>query len=168
MKLTGEISGERHELEIRREAERVTANVDGRHYEADVRETGDGGYLVLIGGRVYECRVGRAPQYPERIEARVRDHSFSIALTDPKRLGAAAAGAAHADASAQIVAPMPGKIVRVLVEVGAQVEAGASLVVVEAMKMQNEMKAPRTGRVATLNAEAGATVNAGDVLAIIE
>jgi biotin carboxyl carrier protein len=63
---------------------------------------------------------------------------------------------------------MPGKVVRVLVEQGAQVEAGDGIVVVEAMKMQNEMKSPRAGIVTTLNAQAGATVKAGEVLAVIE
>jgi biotin carboxyl carrier protein len=62
---------------------------------------------------------------------------------------------------------MPGKIVRVLVEIGAEVEAGAGVVVVEAMKMQNEMKSPKSGVVVSINAETGATVNAGDVLAVI-
>jgi biotin carboxyl carrier protein len=63
---------------------------------------------------------------------------------------------------------MPGKVVRVLVEVGVKVEAGAGIVVVEAMKMQNEMKAPKSGTVVSLTAVPGATVNAGDVLAMIE
>ena len=63
---------------------------------------------------------------------------------------------------------MPGKVVRVLVEVGAEVEAGTGIVVVEAMKMQNELKTPKSGRVATLNAIVGETVNAGEVLAVIE
>ena len=63
---------------------------------------------------------------------------------------------------------MPGKIVRVLVEAGAQVEAGAGVVVVEAMKMQNEMKAPKAGTVVSIDVQEGATVNAGDVLAVIE
>jgi len=73
----------------------------------------------------------------------------------------------HAGA-AEIVSPMPGKIVRVLVEVGTQVETGTGIVVVEAMKMQNEMKSPKAGVVVSINAETGATVNAGDVLAVIE
>ena len=68
----------------------------------------------------------------------------------------------------QIVASMPGKVVRVLVEVGAKVEAGDGIVVVEAMKMQNEMKSPKAGLVTSLTATPGATVNAGDVLAEIE
>jgi biotin carboxyl carrier protein len=63
---------------------------------------------------------------------------------------------------------MPGKIVRVLVEVGARVETGTGIVVVEAMKMQNEMKSPKAGQVVSIRAEPGATVNAGDVLAVIE
>ena len=63
---------------------------------------------------------------------------------------------------------MPGKIVRVLVEAGANVAAGDGVIVVEAMKMQNEMKAPKAGIVISINAKEGATVNAGDVLAVIE
>ena len=73
-----------------------------------------------------------------------------------------------ADITARIIAPMPGKVVRVLVEAGAEVETGAGIVVVEAMKMQNEMKSPKAGIVATLNVEVGTTVNGGDVLAVIE
>ena len=63
---------------------------------------------------------------------------------------------------------MPGKIVRVLVQAGERVEAGAGIIVVEAMKMQNEMKAPKAGIVVSINAEEGTTVNAGDVLAVVE
>jgi biotin carboxyl carrier protein len=63
---------------------------------------------------------------------------------------------------------MPGKVVRVLVALGDQVEAGQGIVVVEAMKMQNEMKAAKAGRVMTLAAAPGATVNAGEILAAIE
>jgi biotin carboxyl carrier protein len=63
---------------------------------------------------------------------------------------------------------MPGKVVRVLVGIGAEVEAGAGIVVVDAMKMQNEMKAPRAGVVVSLGVVPGATVNAGDVLAVVE
>jgi len=63
---------------------------------------------------------------------------------------------------------MPGKVVRVLVETGQQVEVGQGVVVVEAMKMQNEMKAPKAGVIVSVNAEVGATVNAGDLLAVVE
>jgi biotin carboxyl carrier protein len=69
---------------------------------------------------------------------------------------------------AEIVAQMPGKVVRVHVEVGASVEKGAGVLVVEAMKMQNEMKSPRAGVILSVNVKPGDTVNAGDVLAVLE
>ena len=62
---------------------------------------------------------------------------------------------------------MPGKVVRVHVEAGAAVEKGAGVIVVEAMKMQNEMKSPRAGVVVSVNVKPGDTVNAGDVLAVV-
>jgi biotin carboxyl carrier protein len=65
-------------------------------------------------------------------------------------------------------AQMPGKVIKVLVVSGATVEAGQGLVVVEAMKMQNEMKAPKSGRVARMHAREGATVTAGEPLAVVE
>jgi biotin carboxyl carrier protein len=63
---------------------------------------------------------------------------------------------------------MPGKVVRVQVEAGATVEKGTGVVVVEAMKMQNELKSPRAGMVVAVNVKAGETVNAGDVLAVLD
>ena len=63
---------------------------------------------------------------------------------------------------------MPGKIVRILTEVGAGIKHGESVLVVEAMKMQNEMKAPKDGIIKEIRFAEGANVNAGDVLAIIE
>ena len=168
MKLLADIAGEKHELQLRLDGGRVFAEVDGRAVELDVRETESGGYLLIIDGRVYDCRVGRDTLQPERMEVHVGNRAYSIALTDPKRLRAAESAAAHGEGTVQIIAQMPGKIVRVLVVAGSQVEAGEAVVVVEAMKMQNEMKAPKAGTVTTLNARIGETVNAGEVLAVIE
>lgn len=124
-------------------------------------------YLLTHGGRVHECRVRRtsAGEYEVTIKGRM----FATQVSDPRRLptgGATAAGTTGG--RARITAPMPGKIVRVVVEHGAQVQAGDSIIVVEAMKMQNEMKATRDGTVVELHAVTGATVAAGDVLAVIE
>jgi biotin carboxyl carrier protein len=166
MKLIAEIAGEHHELDVKREGTRLTARVDGRRYEIEAREMGAGVYLLIADGRVHECRVER-----ERagFNVRVGNHVYSVTLADPKRLrGAQLPGAHDGEGAAQVIAPMPGKVVRVLVPVGAQVEAGDGLVVVEAMKMQNEMKSPRNGTVTAIHAEVGATVNAGDVLVIVE
>ncbi|HZH33964.1 MAG TPA: biotin/lipoyl-containing protein, partial [Pyrinomonadaceae bacterium] len=103
-------------------------------------------------------------------ETRVRQgtKTFDFKLSDPKRLRGAAALGEAADGIAQIVTMMPGKVVRVLVEAGAEVQKGDSILVVEAMKMQNEMKSPKDGVVKEVRVETGSTVNAGDVLAVIE
>ena len=171
MKLLAEIDGERHALELRREGGRVFAALEGREYEIEAREVGAGEYLLLHGGRVYECRVERAAGAEgERgaAEVHVRGRAYNVRVIDPKRLRGARGVAGHDGGRAEIASPMPGKIVRVLVEQGRQVEAGDPLVVVEAMKMQNELKSPKAGTVSELRAEAGATVNAGEVLVVVE
>lgn len=168
MRLNAEVGGEKFSVEVRREGERVFAEVGGRRYELEARAVGAGEYLFVRGGRVYECRVERSKERGSPLTVAVGAGEYEVTLTDPKHLRGA--GASHgADAGrAQVTAPMPGKVVRVLVEAGGQVEAGQGVVVVEAMKMQNELKSPKAGTVAELRAEPGATVNAGDVLAVIE
>jgi biotin carboxyl carrier protein len=112
--------------------------------------------------------VGTKRDSRASFEVVARGKSYDVTLIDPKRLRSTPSSGGHDPGTAQVISPMPGKIVRVLVETGAQVEAGAGIVVVEAMKMQNEMKAPKAGVVVSINAETGATVNAGDVLAVID
>ena len=168
MKLIVEIDGEKRELEIKRDGAHVVAEVDGRRYEIEAHSSQPGVHLLVSDGRVYECRVSRQGAKREAFEVTVGSRAFLATLTDPKRLRATQSTGAKTDGTAQILAPMPGKVVRVLVEAGAEVEEGAGLVVVEAMKMQNELKSPKSGKVTTINVAAGATVNAGDVLAIVE
>jgi biotin carboxyl carrier protein len=168
MKLTAELAGEKHELDVRHDGGRVVAEIDGRRYELEARALQPGLYLLLADGQVYECRVNHPGTKREAAEVTVGNQAYAITLTDPKRLGSAQSSDHHAEGRSQIIAPMPGKVVRVLVEAGAEVEAGAGLLVVEAMKMQNEMKSPRAGRVTIINVAEGATVNAGDLLAVVE
>jgi biotin carboxyl carrier protein len=172
MKLNAEIEGGRVALEVKREGGRVVAEVGGRRYELEARTVGEGQYLLTRGGRVYECRVaaepGAEPGGRGSLRVSVGAREYGVLLSDPKRLRGAGAAAGEQGGRAQVKAPMPGKVVRVLVEAGQAVEAGQPVVVVEAMKMQNELKSPKSGTVAELRAEAGATVNAGDVLAVIE
>ena len=126
--------------------------------------------LLVHGGRVYECRVGAGPGAEGRGDLRVSvgAREYGVRLTDPKHLRGAGPGGGEQGGRAQVRAPMPGKVVRVLVGAGQAVAAGQGLVVVEAMKMQNELKSPKSGTVAELRAEPGATVNAGDVLVVVE
>ena len=170
MRLNAEIDDGKVALEVRREGGRVFGEVGGRLYELEARELGAGVYLLIHGGRVYECRVGAEPGAEGRgaLRVSVGAREYGVRLADPKHLRGAVSGEGEQGARAQVKAPMPGKVVRVLVEAGQAVEAGQGLVVVEAMKMQNELKSPKSGTVAELRAEPGSTVNAGDVLVIVE
>ncbi len=122
---------------------------------------GDGAWSILIGGRSYTGKVlGDG-------EVSVNGHVFRVEAFDPR--GPRGRRSPGERSGPQVVATsMPGRVVRVLVEPGQEVAEGDAVIVVEAMKMQNEMKAPRAGRVASVKAEAGATVSAGDILVVIE
>lgn len=169
MKLKADIDGESHELNLKVEGARVFAEVDGRSYQLEASFPMTGRLLLLLNSRVFDCRVGATGARGESAEVHVGSYAYNITLIDPKRLRVGQSAGVQADGTAaRIVASMPGKVVRLLVEQGAEVEAGDPIVVVEAMKMQNEMKSPRAGIVTTLQATVGATVKAGEVLAIIE
>ena len=168
MKLRATIQDIELDVEIRREAGEVLANVDGREYQLETHQSQSGITLLASDGQVFDCRVEGQPASGRTVDVLVGTIHYAITLIDPKRLRGASGANAEADGAARIVAPMPGKVVRVLVEEGSSVEEGAGIVVVEAMKMQNEMKAPKRGTVVTLNVEVGTTVNGGDVLAVIE
>jgi len=162
MKLHAELNGEKHEIEIKRDGEKVLARVDDREYELEASEVEPNVYLFKYENRIFQIYVA-----PNGIVDTGR-RQLEIAVTDPKRLRGSGASAASAEGSAEIKTAMPGKLVRVLIEQGAEVKQGESVLVVEAMKMQNEMKSPKDGIVKEIRFPEGATVNAGDVLAIIE
>jgi biotin carboxyl carrier protein len=168
MKLHVAIAEIETDVEMRREGDRLRARVEDVEYRLDVRQTGPASYLLISDGQVFECRVEESTEPDAPLAVFVGTRSFEVKLADPKQLRGGRDSSAQGDGAARIFAPMPGKIVRILVQVGAQVEAGAGVVVVEAMKMQNEMKSPKAGTISAVNVEVGATVNGGDVLAVIE
>jgi biotin carboxyl carrier protein len=168
MKLHATIDDYQTDIRIRDEGARVIAEIDGRQYDLNVHEKDVGEYLIIADGQVFDCRVATRPESGIAVDVTLGSANYSVTLTDPKRLRGATDAGAHDDEAARIIAPMPGKIVRVLVSAGEQVDAGAGIVVVEAMKMQNEMKSPKAGTVSSLNVRVGETVNAGQVLAVIE
>jgi biotin carboxyl carrier protein len=92
---------------------------------------------------------------------------FAAEVGDPRSLRERVR-AVDDDGPKKLTAPMPGKIVRVMVSQGDEVEAGSGVLVVEAMKMQNEIKSPKKGTIQKIMVSEGAAVNAGDVLAIVE
>jgi len=168
MKLKAQLEDQEHDLVIVFAGQRVTVEIDGRSYNVEVHEPEDGSYLLLADTRVYECRVNASAGSRETFAVNVGRHSYEVTVIDPRRLRDIQSSGRHQHGVAEIVASMPGKVVRVLVKIGAKVEAGTGIVVVEAMKMQNELKSPRAGVVVKLGVSPGATVNAGDVLAVVE
>jgi biotin carboxyl carrier protein len=144
--------------------------VDGRTLEIDsgqlgsVRQVEPGVYSVLLDGASFEIRLLPSK---DGLTAAVAGRRFAIEVCDPRdasRSSRAAVGSGRQN----VTAPMPGKVVRVLVKAGDLVENAQGLVIVEAMKMQNELKAARPGRVVEIRARAGETVAAGDVLVVLE
>lgn len=162
MKLIAELNSEKHEVELRREGEKIFARIDDRTYELESSEVEPNVFLFKHQNRIFQIYVA-----PNGI-VNVGNQQFEINLIDPKRLRGSHALGAGADATAEIKTAMPGKVVRLLTEEGAEIKRGEGVVIVEAMKMQNEMKSPKDGRVKEIRVAEGATVNAGDVLAVIE
>ena len=168
MKLKAQLATTEHDVTLDFNSDGVAVAINNRHYNLELRELARDEYVLINGSKVYKCRVEQKQTGSESLEVVIRGRSYEVAIVDPKRLRSGQSAAAHHTGAVEIVSPMPGKIVRVLAEAGATVEAGAGIIVVEAMKMQNEMKAPKAGMVISINAAEGATVNAGDVLAVIE
>lgn len=141
---------------------RKAVHIDGRPVEpldADIVETEPNVYSILTAGASFEARVSG----DEIAIGAVRMH---FEIEDPRQWkGARHALGAHERAS--LTAAMPGRVVRVLVGVGDEVAAGQGIVVVEAMKMQNELKSPCAGRVTSIEVKAADSVTAGQLLATI-
>jgi biotin carboxyl carrier protein len=141
----------------------VTFTIDGRLVEADTVRVSRGAYSILLGGRSLEVT---AEETSDGLLLRTKDCEFQVEIVDPRSWRRRRGAGIELEGRQQLVAPMPGKIVRVLVAAGQQVHAGQGLLVIEAMKMQNEIRSPKSGTVEKLARE-GQTVNAGEVLAIV-
>ena len=171
MKLELEIGGEMRTVELEPgEAGQHRVTLDGQSFEVQWRLLRPGVLSLVVDGRSY--RVVRED------DASAGDGSgsaivfsggrFPYRVEDPRSLKARRAHGGGSDGSRTIKASMPGRVVRVLAGRGETVEAHQGVVVVEAMKMQNELKSPKAGTVAEMRVVAGDTVSAGDVLAVIE
>ncbi|MBK9795928.1 MAG: biotin/lipoyl-binding protein [Holophagaceae bacterium] len=138
----------------------------GESHPIDILEMEPGCYSILMGGRSVEVRLdqARSPD-PEAhaYRAMLYDGAYEFALVDPRRALLSAAGGAGAGGGL-LSSPMPGKIVKLLVQPGDMVQEGQTLLVMEAMKMQNELKTNTTGTVSTVHVQEGATVETGAAL----
>jgi biotin carboxyl carrier protein len=138
--------------------------IDRREIEADASEINPGVFSILIGGEAFEARV---EPFTGKLRVHVDGKEYVAAVQDPRQWRRGDGAAAVSQGRQQLIAPMPGKIVRVLVKPGEEVEAGQGIVVVEAMKMQNAVRSPKGGTVERVLVAEGQAVNAGEVVAII-
>ena len=164
MKYEVEIRGRLINIELEQRNGRVEARVGDRKYDLGVVSPEQGVFTFLDGDRIYEARVWAGDRGSLRVT--IAGRSFSTCVIDRKHRRLTIE---HGIEGRQnLVAPMPGKVVRVLLAAGDEVTLGQGVVVVEAMKMQNEIKSPKAGRVLEVRVAEGTTVEANQILAVVE
>lgn len=144
--------------------------LDGREVPLDVSSAQDGVLSLLLEGKSYEIKqeiIGSGTAGAETTVVIGHDR-FSVAVRDPRSFRSRARAGAAEQGVQKIKASMPGKVVRLLAAVGTAVEAGQSMIVIEAMKMQNELKSPKSGVIRKISVSEGAAVEAGQTLAEVE
>ena len=162
-----EVDGEEYTLHLKRNGVRSEYRLDGpipASGAASVAEIMPGVFSILLDSRNFTIYV---VSNEEALQVWTNGHKRIVSVADARDRSAknkSSRSAGPMDVRAQ----MPGKVIKLLVSVGAEVEAGQGVIVVEAMKMQNEMKSPKTGRVAKIRAIEGATIRAGESLMVIE
>ena len=131
----------------------------------DWRRPQPGIYSLLVGGASYEVFV---EDEPDHLAVHLVKRTFRVHAADIRRHRASGGGAAVLDGPIRLVAPIPGRVVRVLVEPGQEVKRGEGIIVLEAMKMENELRAPRDGTIGVIEVNEGQGVEGGALLATIE
>jgi biotin carboxyl carrier protein len=160
-----QIDGKNYRLELDRTDTGWRCQLDGREVPVDAVLARRDVLSVLIEGKAYEIKRERTATDLHLWVGGVR---YAAELRDPRSLQSRRGGPGDESGPRKLIAPMPGKVIRILLEEKAKVEAGQGILVMEAMKMQNEIKSPRKGTIQKILAAEGANVNAGDVLAIVE
>jgi biotin carboxyl carrier protein len=158
-----EIEGKRHKVELPAGAPSgaVEAVVDERRTVVDVQVLEAGVMSLVVEGRQYRCVL-------DGDGVVIGGQRYGFEVDDPRSLQGRRGGGGGVDGPRPVKAPMPGRVVRVLVNDGQDVAEGEAIVVIEAMKMQNELRSPKGGRVVQVAVGVGDAVGAGDVLAVVE
>jgi biotin carboxyl carrier protein len=166
MKLLSAIGNKQVTLELQRDSSSsVCFRVDEESGEADIRVLAPRAYSVMEGRRHYDVRIHECGN--GIFDVAVNGVAHQVTVTDPRRW-APGGDASDTSGPRKVIASMPGKVVKLLVHEGEQVEAAQGLAIVEAMKMQNAMKSPKAGRVAVIEVVEGGSVAAGETLVVIE
>ncbi len=137
----------------------------GQSFEVDLRRTDGSSYLVLVGNRAFDLSISAEGDDLLMVS---RHGVNRVTLIDRTRRRLQAAGERQITGRVELKAMMPGRVVNVLVKPGDEVMADQGIVVVEAMKMENELKTPKAGKVLELKVSVGQAVEKGEILAVIE
>jgi len=156
------VGGRTVRVEVRGGEGRYTVVLDGSPIEVDLVTTGRPFASLLVGGESHEVAIERRP---EGYVVLFPGDAVTVDLAEAARGTSPVVPRAHGPA--RLTAPMPGRVVRVLEAPGADVAAGQGLVVIEAMKMENELRSPRAGRVQEVAVREGQAVEAGALLAVV-
>ena len=160
------VDGKTHRVELTRGEKLWSCKVDGEEIEVDAALTARDVLSVLVGDKAYEIKRERSLQGD--LHMVIGSARYAVDVQDPRSLHTRRAVAGAETGPQKIKAAMPGKIVRILVSEKDEVKAGQGIIVMEAMKMQNEMKSPKDGTVQKILTAEGSAVNAGDTLVIID
>ena len=167
MKLRIDVDGQVYELNLQRNASGSEYSVDGPaqvHGQVSAVEVRPGVFSVLLGRQSFTAYISKKDA---ALEVWTGTQRHLISLADARDRAAGGKKKA-ASGPIELRAQMPGKIIKLLVAAGSRVEAGQGVIVVEAMKMQNEMKSPKGGVVSHIRVREGATVAAGETMMVIE
>jgi biotin carboxyl carrier protein len=165
-KYAATLDGAEHELEVEETAANAFKIKLGQDaFEADVRPLGGTSFSVLIGNRCFDLDV---IQEGEELVVVSRGGATRVTLVDTARRRRSAGARQQADGKAEMRAMMPGRVVNLLVAVGDEVAHQQGVLVLEAMKMENEIKSPKAGKVTEIKVSPGQTVEKGELLVVIE
>ncbi len=160
------VDGADHELEIEEiDSNTYRVKLGGRTFDVDLRHTHGSSFLALVGTRAFDFTISAEGEDLLMIS---RHGVNRVTLVDKSRRRIQAAGERVITGRVELKAMMPGRVVNVLVKVGDDVAADQGVVVVEAMKMENELKTPKAGKVLEIKVSVGQAVEKGELLAVIE
>ena len=149
---------------ISREKNKCLVSIDNNEYELDIKKMKDGIYSIIKSGKSYNFEVVKQKDN-RNYSVSSSDNIYNIEIVDAlNKYKKSRQGVGNPEEAKIILSPMPGKVVRILVNEGDPVEVGQTLIIVSAMKMDSEYKASLTGFVSEVNVEEGETVDSNQVL----
>ncbi|MGD0289548.1 MAG: biotin/lipoyl-containing protein [Candidatus Binataceae bacterium] len=161
------LDGADHQLEVEElAAHALRLKIGERQFEVDVHRVGHSSYSILIDNRSFDFEIVREGEELV-VTSRVGD-AARVTLIDAARRSRHPGARPAPAGKAMLKAMMPGRVINVLVAVGEEVAAHQGLLVVEAMKMENELKAPKAGKIVELKVKPGQTVEKGELLLVVE